>query len=221
MTTTTAHYVVQAASPPLRPTAAIAVTPASAGLRYQLSAAGSSAPTGHRITAYSWQVAGQPAGAGQAITAILRQAGQPVAVQLTVTDDQGQTASTTTTLSAHARTVRVRLVVRFQVNRAALTVAARRILNPARGPIRYATAITVNGYCAAREISRHPLLIKLSRQRAQSVRTYLFAGDRRPRFNLIIKANGATHFIAPNKTASGRATNRRAVVTFTYPKIIP
>jgi outer membrane protein OmpA-like peptidoglycan-associated protein len=220
-TTATVHYRVASTPPPARPTAVIAVTPASAGLSYQLSAAGSSAPAGHQITGYSWQVAGRPAGTGQTTTATLQQADQPVTVQLTVTDDQGQTASTTTTLSGHTQTVRVRLLVHFARNRAALSATSRQILNPARGPIRSATAITVNGYCAARETSRHPLLLKLSRQRAQTVRTYLFSGDKRPRSNVIIKANGATRFTAPNNTAGGRAKNRRAVVTFTYPKLIP
>jgi hypothetical protein len=70
---------------------------------------------------------------------------------LTVTDDQGQTASSTTTITPHAKTVPVRLVVHFARNRAALTAAARRILNPARGSIRFADTVTINGYCAARE----------------------------------------------------------------------
>jgi outer membrane protein OmpA-like peptidoglycan-associated protein len=141
-----------------------------------------------------------------------------VPVVLTVTDDQGQTASTTTTITPHATTVHVRLVVHFVRNRAALTTAARGILNPARGSIRYADTVTINGYCAARETSRHPLLVKLSRQRGQTVRTYLFSGDKRPRPNLTIIANGATHFVAPNNTASGRAQNRRVVLVYTYPK---
>ena len=217
-TTTSVKYSVRATPPPARPTAAIAVTPASAGLRYELSGAGSSAPPGHQIAGYSWQVAGRPAGTGQTITATFQQVDQPVPVMLTVTDDQGQTASTTTTITPHATTVHVRLVVHFALNRAALTAASRQILNPARGPIRYANTITVNGYCAARERSRHPLLVKLSRQRAQTVRTYLFSGDKRPRSNLTITANGATHFAAPNNTASGRAQNRRVVVVFAYPK---
>ena len=108
------------------------------------------------------------AGTGQTITATFGQADQAVPVMLTVTDDQGQTASTTTTITPHAKTVHVRLVVRFVRNQAALTAAARRILTPARGSIRYADTITINGYCAARETSRHPLLVKLSRQRAQT-----------------------------------------------------
>jgi len=218
-TSTSVNYSVQATPPPVPPTAAIGVTPAAAGLRYQLSAAGSSAPAGHQIVGYSWQVAGRPAGTDQTITATFGQADQPVPVMLTVTDDQGQTASTTTTITPHAKTVHVRLVVRFVRNRAALTAAARRILNPARGLIRYADTITINGYCAARETSRHPLLVKLSRQRAQTVRTYLFSGDKRPRPNLTIIANGATHFVAPNNTASGRAQNRRVVLVFTYPQL--
>jgi outer membrane protein OmpA-like peptidoglycan-associated protein len=110
------------------------------------------------------------------------------------------------------------LVVRFAGNRAALSPAARRILTPARPLIAYASRVRVTGYCAANEPSRHHLLIKLSRHRAQTARRFLFSGDRRPRPTVKIVAAGATQFVAPNRTAAGRARNRRAVVVFTYPK---
>jgi outer membrane protein OmpA-like peptidoglycan-associated protein len=78
----------------------------------------------------------------------------------------------------------------------------------------------LTGYCAANEPSRHHRLIKLSRQRAQTVRTYLFSGDKRARPNVTIIAKGATDFVATNQTAAGRARNRRATITITYPKPI-
>jgi outer membrane protein OmpA-like peptidoglycan-associated protein len=109
-------------------------------------------------------------------------------------------------------------VVQFARDRAALTAATRRILNPLRPLVRFATAVTLTGYCAANEPSRHRLLVKLSRLRAQMVRTYLFSGDKRPRPNVTIIAKGATNFIATNKTPAGRARNRRATITITYPK---
>ena len=111
-------------------------------------------------------------------------------------------------------------MVRFARNQAALTAATRRILNPLRPLVRSATAVRLTGYCAANEPSRHHLLIKLSRQRAQTVRTYLFSGDKRPRPNVTIIAKGATGFIATNKTPAGRARNRRATITITYPEPI-
>jgi OmpA-OmpF porin, OOP family len=110
--------------------------------------------------------------------------------------------------------------VHFARNQAALTAATRRILNPLRPLARSATAVTLTGYCAANEPSRHRLLVKLSRLRAQMVRTYLFSGDKRPRPKVTIIAKGATGFIATNKTAAGRARNRRATITITYPKPI-
>jgi outer membrane protein OmpA-like peptidoglycan-associated protein len=108
--------------------------------------------------------------------------------------------------------------VHFARNQAALTATARRTLKPLRGLIRYATAVTLKGYCAANEPSGHRLLIKLSRQRAQTVRTFLTSGDRRPRPSVTIIAKGATGFVASNQTAAGRERNRRVTISFRYPK---
>jgi outer membrane protein OmpA-like peptidoglycan-associated protein len=141
-------------------------------------------------------------------------------VMLTVTDDQQQTATTTVTVTPRTKRVTVSSVVQFARNQAALTAATRQILNPLRPLVRSATAVTLTGYCAANEPSRHRLLVKLSRLRAEMVGTYLFSGDKRPRPNVTIIAKGATGFIATNKTPAGRARNRRATITITYPKPI-
>jgi outer membrane protein OmpA-like peptidoglycan-associated protein len=203
----------------LPPTAAISVSPATAGLTYRLSGAGSSAPAGHRIIGYRWTIAGRQVATTKALmyTFATRQA-HPV--MLTVTDDQQQTATTTVTVTPRTKRVTVRSVVQFARNQAALTAATRQILNPLRPLVRSATAVTLTGYCAANEPSRHRLLVKLSRLRAQMVGRYLFSGDKRPRPNVTIIAKGATNFIATNKTPAGRARNRRATITITYPKPI-
>jgi 6-phosphogluconolactonase len=223
-TTTSVPYTVTPSTPPvtprLPPTAAISVSPATAGLTYRLSGAGSSAPAGHHITSYRWTIAGRQVATTKMFTYTFATARHAYPVLLTVTDDQQQSASTTATVTPRAKRVRVSLVVQFARNQAALTAATRQALNPLRPLVRSATAITLTGYCAANEPSRHHLLVKLSRLRAQTVRTYLFSGDSHPRRNVTIIAKGATGFIATNKTPAGRARNRRATITITYLKPI-
>jgi outer membrane protein OmpA-like peptidoglycan-associated protein len=220
ITASTPPPVTPPVTPPVPPTAAISVSPGVAGLTYRLSAAESSAPAGHQITGYRWTIAERQVATTKTLTYTFATAGQAYPVMLTVTDDQQQTANTATTVTPHTKPVRVTEVVQFARNQAALTAATRRILNPLRRLVRSATAVRLTGYCAANEPSRHHLLIKLSRQRAQTVRTYLFSGDKRARPNVTIIAKGATNFIATNKTRAGRARNRRATITITYPKLI-
>jgi outer membrane protein OmpA-like peptidoglycan-associated protein len=223
-TTRSVPYTVSASTPPppvtppLPPTAAISVSPGVAGLTYRLSAAGSSAPAGHHITGYRWTIAGRQVATTKTLTHTFGTAGHAYPVMLTVTDDQQQTATTTVSVTPRAKRVRLSLVVQFGRNQAALSGATRRVLNPLRPLVQSATAVTLTGYCAANEPSRHHLLVKLSRQRAQTVRTYLFSGDKRVRPNVTITAKGATGFIATNKTPAGRARNRRVTITITYPK---
>jgi outer membrane protein OmpA-like peptidoglycan-associated protein len=215
-TTTSVQYTVTA--PP--PTATISVLPAAAGLTYKLSGTGSSAPAGHQITSYSWTIAGHVVATGETLTHTFAKLGTHYAVMLTVTDDQGQTATSTITVTPRARTVRVTMVVHFALDRAGLTAKARQNLKPLRALIRYATAVTLKGYCAANEPSRRDLLIKLSRKRAQNVGTFLLSGAPRPRPHVTIIGEGATHFVASNDTKAGRARNRRVTISFAYLKPI-
>jgi outer membrane protein OmpA-like peptidoglycan-associated protein len=223
-TTASVPYTVSASPPPVTPpappTAAISVSPGAAGLTYRLSGAGSSAPTGHDIIGYAWTIAGHRVATTKTFTHTFATARHPYPVTLTVTDGQQQTATTTVTVTPRTKRVRVSAMVGFARNQAALTAATRRVLNPLRALVGSARAVMLTGYCAANEPSRHHLLIKLSRQRAQTVRTYLFSGDQRPRPNVTIIAKGATGFIATNNTAAGRARNRRVTITIIYPKPI-
>ena len=186
-------------------------------MTYRVSGAGLVCPGGSSDHSYAWTIAGHRVATTQTFTYTFATR-HAYPVMLTVTDDQDQAATTTATVIPRTKRVRVSAVVGFARNQAALTVATRQILNPLRPLVRSATAVTLTGYCAANEPSRHHLLIKLSRQRAQTVRTYLFAGDKRPRPNVTITAKGATNFIATNKTPAGRARNRRATITISYPK---
>jgi outer membrane protein OmpA-like peptidoglycan-associated protein len=225
-TTTSVPYTITGSTPPppvtppVPPTAAISVSPATAGLTYRLSGAGSSAPAGHHITGYAWTIAGRQVATTKTLTYTFATARHAYPVMLTVTDDQHQSATTAATVTPRTKRVTVSSVVQFARNQAALTATTRQLLNPLRPLVRSATAVTLTGYCAANEPSRHHLLVKLSRQRAQTVRTYLFSGDKRPRPNVTIIANGATNFIATNKTPVGRARNRRVTITISYPKPI-
>jgi OOP family OmpA-OmpF porin len=67
-------------------------------------------------------------------------------------------------------------------------------------------AVNVDGYCDA--IGGVAYNLRLSRRRAQAVVNYLenkgIAGDR-----LIPHGYGKTNFVATNRTAEGRAQNRR------------
>jgi len=66
--------------------------------------------------------------------------------------------------------------------------------------------VYVNGYCDA--IGSMPYNLKLSQRRAESVAAYL-EDKGIPASQLIPQGFGKTHFVATNKTAEGRAENRR------------
>ena len=66
--------------------------------------------------------------------------------------------------------------------------------------------VYVNGYCDA--IGSMPYNLRLSQRRAESVAGYL-EDKGIPASQLIPQGFGKTHFVATNKTAEGRAENRR------------
>jgi OOP family OmpA-OmpF porin len=66
--------------------------------------------------------------------------------------------------------------------------------------------VYVNGYCDA--IGSVPYNLKLSQRRAESVAAYL-EDKGIPASQLIPQGFGKTHFVATNRTAEGRAQNRR------------
>jgi outer membrane protein OmpA-like peptidoglycan-associated protein len=185
---------------------------------YKLSGGGSIAASGHTITSYLWAIGGQTVGTGQTLTYSFPSTGVSYPITLTVTDDQGVSTSTVLAFTPHQHSVRVRRVVHFGLDRAALTATAHKILRPLRPLIAYASTVRLDGYCANRETSRHLLLVKLSRLRAQTVWKFLVHGDRHPRPTVRLNAHAATGFIARNTTAAGRARNRRVTIAFTYVK---
>ena len=66
--------------------------------------------------------------------------------------------------------------------------------------------VYVNGYCDA--IGKYGYNLKLSQRRAESVSAYL-EDKGIPSSQLIPQGFGKTHFVATNRTAVGRAQNRR------------
>ena len=68
------------------------------------------------------------------------------------------------------------------------------------------TAVNVNGYCDA--IGSEEYNLKLSDRRADAVVDYLVKAGI-PSTQLIPHGYGKTNFVATNKTAEGRAENRR------------
>jgi OOP family OmpA-OmpF porin len=66
--------------------------------------------------------------------------------------------------------------------------------------------IEVNGYCDS--IGTVPYNLKLSQRRSEAVAAYL-EDKGIPAAQLIPQGFGKTHFVATNRTAEGRAQNRR------------
>ena len=66
--------------------------------------------------------------------------------------------------------------------------------------------VYVNGYCDA--IGTRAYNLRLSQRRAEAVATYL-EDKGIPASQLIPQGFGKTHFVATNRTAAGRAENRR------------
>jgi outer membrane protein OmpA-like peptidoglycan-associated protein len=98
--------------------------------------------------------------------------------------------------------------VHFDFNRARIRPDAMPILDEAADILKQHSNVTVNvnGYCDA--IGGVAYNLKLSQRRADAVVDYLeskgIAGDR-----LLAHGYGKTNFVATNRTAEGRAQNRR------------
>jgi outer membrane protein OmpA-like peptidoglycan-associated protein len=117
--------------------------------------------------------------------------------------------------STSAKTAREKIVlegVRFKPDGSGLRPDSQPILDSAVQLVKShpGTKVYVDTYCDPTGGKR--LNLRLSQQRAAIVSAYLedhgIASDR-----LVARAFGATHFIARNETADGRAQNRRIELT--------
>lgn len=107
--------------------------------------------------------------------------------------------------------------VLFEVDRAALKPGAERSLNQLVDALRDApeTEIRIEGHTDS--TGSHAYNMRLSRERAESVREYLVAHGVDPA-NITTRGLGPDYPVATNDTAAGRQQNRRVEVILTEPE---
>jgi OmpA-OmpF porin, OOP family len=98
--------------------------------------------------------------------------------------------------------------VHFDFDKAVIRPVDRPVLDEAAETLKANpnVKVYVNGYCDA--IGSYAYNLKLSQRRAESVSAYL-EDKGIPSSQLIPQGFGKTHFVATNRTAVGRAQNRR------------
>lgn len=134
---------------------------------------------------------------------------------LTVTDDKGLSSSASVRLAPRkpAPLVRVKLPVpRFAFDRAYLSSKAKRVVNRARVYAKGAKRVRLDGHTDS--IGTRSYNRKLSQRRASTTVRYLlrgFRGSSRPN-SVRAYGWGESRPVASNRTAEGRALNRRAII---------
>jgi flagellar motor protein MotB len=205
-------------SPAVPTSPTVSASPGKAGLTYRLSAGGSP-PGASPIVRYRWTLGKRQIGSGRTILHTFPRAGHRYRVVLTVTDSAGSSSSTTITLTPRGRRATARLTLHFARDRASLdSRSERRALAQLRPMFAHALRVRIAGYCAAAEVSRSHALRLLSTERAQAVLRFLTAHHNRGAQHVTVSGEGATAFLARNRTARGRAANRRATVVIDYEK---
>ena len=98
--------------------------------------------------------------------------------------------------------------VHFDFDKAVIRPVDRPVLDEAAETLKANpnVKVYVNGYCDA--IGKRAYNLKLSQRRAEAVAGYL-EDKGIPASQLIPQGFGKTHFVATNRTAEGRAENRR------------
>lgn len=210
-------------APPAAPTPVATSKPVrrhASPLTYELSAVGSQAATGHKIVAFTWSLDGKVIGHAETLTHTFFKGGVSYTVTLTVTDDLGQSTTTSITVKPvlHIEQLSVNLNVRFAQGSATLTAADKRTLAGVRPLIRAAGTASITGFCASNSVtnkSGDEFDLKLSRRRAHAVVEFLFAGHVPHSMKMTVTGVGATHFAASNATAAGRITSTVLIPTTT------
>jgi flagellar motor protein MotB len=193
-------------------------SPGKAGLTYRLSAGGSR-PGASPITGYRWTLGKRQIGSGRTILHTFSRAGHRYRIVLTVTDSAGRSSSTTITLTPRGRRATARLTLHFARDRASLhRRSERHALALLRPVFAHAVRVRIIGYCAAAAVNRSPALRRLSTERAQAVLRFLTAHHNRGARHVTVSGQGATAFLASNRTAGGRVANRRVTVIINYEK---
>jgi len=202
----------------LAPVAVVSSSPGTAGLTYRFSARHSYA-SGSSITGYRWTLDGQVIGTTASIAHQFPSAGRYIVV-LTITDASGRSTTVDVPLIARSILTTARVTVHFAVNRAGLTRIDQLALIKLRAAYAHASRVQIAGYCAAREKNQSAALRRLSLDRAETVLALLRAHGNRSTGRVSIADRAASDFVASNRTAAGRAQNRRATVLITYARPI-
>jgi flagellar motor protein MotB len=133
-------------------------------------------------------------------------------VVLTVTDEQGPSASTTIIVTVHGTvTVTRELTLHFARSRWTLTEASIGALKGIRPAVLHSAHVTINGYSSDNQ-HEHAAL-QLAWNRAHTVGKFLLSGAPKPAGMTVAGHYG--HYPASNRTAAGRVANRRVVITWT------
>jgi outer membrane protein OmpA-like peptidoglycan-associated protein len=114
------------------------------------------------------------------------------------------------------RSAVARLTVHFTLNHGDLRRGDRHALEALRAAFAHATSVTITGFCAGLEQGTRRALTHLSHERAEAILRFLTAHDNPTAGHVSITARGATGFVARNRTAAGRARNRRATIVIHY-----
>ncbi|MGH7932898.1 MAG: OmpA family protein, partial [Candidatus Binataceae bacterium] len=98
--------------------------------------------------------------------------------------------------------------VHFDFDKSVIRPVDKPVLDEAAQVLKEHPSLTVNvdGYCDA--IGTYAYNLKLSQRRADAVSRYLETAGI-PSSQLVPHGYGKTHFVATNRTAEGRAQNRR------------
>jgi outer membrane protein OmpA-like peptidoglycan-associated protein len=180
--------------------------------RYVFDGRDSVDPDG-RVVSWRWQVDGRTVSRAARVTVRLAPRRTPYRVTLTVVDDRGASASRTVTVRApKAPEIRVTIPAKvgFAFDSAVLSPRARGLLGRLRARVGGAQRLVVVGHADDRGADAYNRALSL--RRARAVATVLLDGARpRPRA-VAVRGAGSANPIASNRTAAGRAANRRVEI---------
>jgi outer membrane protein OmpA-like peptidoglycan-associated protein len=189
-----------------------------------LSADGSKAAPGSRITAYTWSLDGTIISRRKTLRFRPPAVNRVATITLTVRASNGTSRRATFTVRVSER--HLRATPRFAYNSPSLTAAGRatltrlaRRLNLLVGGNPQTTAISVTGHASASidPFGAHNPAneLRLSRQRAQTTSALLARALKAAHPRLVVRWRGGDDPIASNLTLEGQALNRRVDVSVT------
>lgn len=200
---------------PLPPRAAMSVTPQSGDAPLRVDLTGSGSDEDGKVVGYVWDFGDGVREQGSKVSHLYTKPGR-YQVRLTVTDDDGLTATTTGVVEALAEVAAApptptRIVlqgVTFEFDSAKIRAEDEPVLEVAAEQLRSNGAARVQVVGHTDSVGGDDYNQKLSERRAQSVADYLSRnGIDATRLEVI--GRGESEPVASNDTADGRAQNRR------------